>query len=149
VIGYSPAEPGLARALELPSGDVSFGGWSDLHPTLVLQNLGCEKTVYVTRTGEESGFATGVARLLGMDAATETKLYDLDNAESAFSLSLAETDATWCTNWNEKSATDLPGITSDSYSAPMESSDEFFTRSDDAYPQVSASIGKRGCSVGQ
>jgi hypothetical protein len=149
VISYSPAEPGLSRALELPSGDVSFGGWSDLAPTLVLENLGCEKVVYVTRTGEESGFAVGIAKLLGMDSATETKLYDLDNADSAFSMSLSESDASWCTNWNEQSATDLPGITADSYSAPMESSDEFFTRGDDAYPKVSSSIGKRGCSVGQ
>jgi hypothetical protein len=146
VIGYSPAEPGLARALELGSGDVSFGGWSDLHPTLVLENLGCEKVVYVTRTGEESGFAIGIARLLGMDDAGQAALYDLDNPDSAFSKSLSEADAAWCTNWNEQSATDLPGITSDSYSAPMESSDEFFTRGDNAYPKVSASISKRGCS---
>lgn len=145
-ISYSPAEPGLARALELGSGDVSFGGWSDLHPTLVLENLGCEKVVYVTRTGEESGFAVGIARLLGMDDAGQTALYDLDNPDSAFSKSLSEADAAWCTNWNEQSATDLPGITSDSYEAPMESSDEFFTRGDNAYPKVSASIGKRGCS---
>jgi hypothetical protein len=146
-ISYSPAEPGLARALELPSGDVSFGGWSDLHPTLVLENLGCEKVVYVTRTGEESGFAVGIAKLLGMDATTETALYDLDNPDSAFSQSLSESDATWCTNWNEQSATDLPGITADSYHAQMESSDEFFTRGEDAYPKVSASISKRGCSA--
>ena len=146
VISYSPAEPGLARALELPSGDVSFGGWSDLHPTLVLENLGCEKVVYVTRTGDESGFAVGIAQLLGMDAATEDKLYNLDNPESSFSKSISEADATWCTNWNEQSATDLPGITADSWSAPMESTDEFFTRGDNAYPGVKASINKRGCS---
>jgi hypothetical protein len=147
VISYSPAEPGLARALELPSGDVSFGGWSDLAPTLVLENLGCEKVVYVTRTGEESNFAIGIAQLLGMDAATNTALYDLDNPESAFSKSLSESDAAWCTNWNEQSATDLPGITADSYNAPMESTDEFFTAGDNAYPKVSASVSKRGCSI--
>jgi len=145
-ISYSPAEPGLSRALELPSGDISFGGWSDLAPTLVLENLGCEKVVYVTRTGEESEFAVGIARLLGMDAATETDLYDLDNASSAFSKSLSESDAAWCTNWNEQSATDLPGITADSYSAPMEATGEFFTAGDNAYPGVKASINKRGCS---
>jgi hypothetical protein len=147
VISYSPAEPGLSRALELSSGDVSFGGWSDLAPTLVLENLGCEKVVYVTRTGEESGFAVGIAQLLGMDDATKTALYDLDNKDSAFSRSLAETEATWCTNWNEQSATDLPGITADSFSPPMESSDEFFTAGANPYPKVSASIGKRGCSA--
>ncbi len=146
-ISYSPAEPGLSRALEMKSGDVSFGGWSDLAPTLVLENLGCEKVVYVTRTGEESGFAVGIAQLLGMDAATNTALYDLDNPASSFSKSLSESDAAWCTNWNEQSATDLPGITADSYSAPMESADSFFTQGDNAYPEVSASISKRGCSA--
>ncbi len=80
--------------MELPSGDVSAGGWSDLHPTLVLANLGCEKIVYVTRTGDESGFAIGVAKLLGMNAADQDALYNLDE-DSAYSLSLAESSATW------------------------------------------------------
>lgn len=146
-ISYSPAEPGLARALELPSGDVSFGGWSDLAPALVLENLGCEKVVYVTRTGDESEFAIGIAQLLGMDDATKTALYDLDNPESSFSKSLSESDAAWCTNWNEQSATDLPGITADSYNAPMESADGFFTKGDNAYDNVKSSINKRGCSA--
>jgi hypothetical protein len=127
---------------------VSFGGWSDLAPTLVLENLGCEKVVYVTREGEESNFAVGIAKLLGMDATGETALYDLDNKDSAFSRSLSESNASWCTNWNAQSATDLPGITADSYSAPMESSDKFFTSGDTAYPRVSSAIHKRGCSPG-
>ncbi|MGH1346006.1 MAG: hypothetical protein ACRBN8_30860, partial [Nannocystales bacterium] len=46
-LSYSPAEPGLARALELPDGTVSAGGWSDLHPTLALRNMGCDNVVYV------------------------------------------------------------------------------------------------------
>lgn len=146
-ISLSPAEPGLARALELPSGDLSFGGWSDLAPALVLENLGCEKVVYVTRTGDESQFAIGIAELLGMDATTKTALYDLDNPESSFSKSLSESDAAWCTNWNDQSAADLPGITADSYDAPMESADAFFTKGDNAYGKVSASINKRGCSA--
>lgn len=144
-LSYSPAEPGLSRALELSSGDVSFGGWSDLHPSLVLKNLGCEKVVYVTRRGEESGFAIGTAKLLGMDAATETALYDLDS-NSAYAQSIEQADATWCTDWNNKSATDLPGITADSFDAPMESSDEFFTAGENAYPKAKSGIGIRGCT---
>ncbi|MBX3162708.1 MAG: hypothetical protein KF773_42495 [Deltaproteobacteria bacterium] len=144
-ISYSPAEPGLSRALELPSGDVSFGGWSDLHPTLVLKNLGCENVVYVTRRGDESDFATGVARLLGMDAAEQAALYDLDG-DSAFAKSLAESDATWCTDWNSKSATDLPGITTDGYTAPMESSAPAFLSGENAYPNARRSVGLRGCT---
>jgi hypothetical protein len=147
VLSYSPAEPGLARALELPSADVSFGGWSDLHPSLVLKNLGCEKVVYVTRTGDESGFAIGVARLLGMDAEAEHALYDLDS-DSAYAQSVVESDASWCTDWNNQSATDLPGITADGYSAPMESADDFFTAGDNPYPNAAESIGLRGCTPG-
>jgi hypothetical protein len=146
-LSYSPAEPGLARALELPSGDVSFGGWSDLHPTLVLENLGCEKVVYVTRAGDESGFAIGVAQMLGMDAATERALYDLDS-DSAYARSVAAADASWCTDWNNQDALDLPGITADGYFAPMESADEFFTAGDNPYPNTAESVGLRGCTPG-
>lgn len=146
-LAYSPAEPGLARGLELPDGRVSTGGWSDLHPVLALRNLGCEQVVYVTRTGDESGFALGVAGLLGMNADESTELYDLDS-DSAFALSLNETDATWCTNWNEQSGTDLVGISADGYNAPMESTSEFFTESASSYPNLSDATGKRGCTAG-
>ena len=146
-LSYSPAEPGLARGLELPDGRVSTGGWSDLHPVLALRNLGCEQVVYVTRTGDESGFATGVAELLGMSADQSNELYDLDS-DSSFALSLHETDATWCTNWNEQSGTDLVGISADSYNAPMESTSQFFTEGASTYPNLSAATDKRGCTPG-
>ena len=70
------------------------------------QDVGCDQVVYVTRTGNESGFALGVARLLGMNAADEAALYDLDNPESSYSQSISEADGVWCTNWNDISATD-------------------------------------------
>jgi hypothetical protein len=146
-LSYSPAEPGLARGLELPDGRISTGGWSDLHPVLALRNLGCEQVVYVTRTGDESGFATGVAQLLGMSDDQSKELYDLDS-DSSFALSLHETDATWCTNWNEQSGTDLVGISADSYNAPMESTSPFFTDGVSTYPNLSAATDKRGCTPG-
>jgi len=146
-LSYSPAEPGLARAQELGDGRISAGGWSDLHPVLALRNMGCENIVYVTRTGEESGFAMGVAKLLGMDDAAQTSLYDLD-AESSYALSLTEADATWCTNWNAQSGTDLLGITIDGYNAPMESHSPFFTDSDVVYDNLSEATDLRGCTPG-
>ena len=55
---------------------MSAGGWSDLAPTLVLKNMGCERVVYVTREGDESGFATKIAKNLGMDEAAWKALYE-------------------------------------------------------------------------
>ena len=146
-LSFSPAEPGLARALELGDGRLSAGGWSDLHPVQALRNMGCENVVYVTRTGEESGFAIGVAGLLGMDAETQKSLYNLD-AESSYALSLTEADATWCTDWNSHSGTDLLGITLDGYNAPMESHNAFFTDSPTVYENLSEATDLRGCTPG-
>ncbi len=147
VLSFSPAEPGLARALELDDELVSFGGWSDLSPVMALRNIGCENVVYVTRRGEESSFATGVATLLGMSSAEKAELYDLD-ANSSYTVALEETDATWCTDWNNKEATDLLGITLDGYNAPMEATSEYFTRADPSYDNLSEATGLRGCTPG-
>ncbi len=146
-LAFSPAEPGLARALEIDAAQVSAGGWSDLHPTLVLANLGCEEIVYVTRRGDESSFATGVAEQLGMDEAGKAALYDLD-APSSFSASISEADAVWCTDWNAQSPTDLAGVFADAYSAPMQASSRFFTDGVDPYSGVAPELGLRGCSTG-
>jgi len=144
VLSYSPAEPGLARALELDDANVSAGGWSDLHPVLVLENLGCEQVVYVTRRGDESGFARGVARLLGMSEADEAALYDLDQA-SAFDLSIREADGVWCTDWNEMPAFPTEQISADAYSAPLVTSSAFFDDADAPYPNRTESMTARGC----
>lgn len=67
-LSTSPAEPGLARILPIREGVLSAGGWSDLHPTLILQAHGCQDIVYITRRGGESFFAQGVIkRLLDID----------------------------------------------------------------------------------
>lgn len=63
-LSTSPAEPGLANLLKLESGLISAGGWSDLHPTLILRAHGCEEIVYITRKGGESLFAQGVIKKL-------------------------------------------------------------------------------------
>lgn len=145
-LSYSPAEPGLARALELPDGKVSAGGWSDLHPVLVLKDIGCDKVVYITRTDGAANFAIGVAGLLGMGEQEQRELYDLDNPESSFSQSLRAADAVWCTNWNNIDALDVDAVTRDAYNAPLQTTDEYF-RGDAAYANVVADTGLVGCSV--
>lgn len=145
VLGYSPAEPGLARALPIDATTVSAGGWSDLHPVLVLKDIGCDKVVYVTRTDAESGFATGVAGLLGMTPTDQSDLYDLTNPESSFSQSLREADAVLCTNWNQIEATQIEALISDAYNAPLQSTDAFF--SGKGHTNVVADSGKLGCST--
>ncbi len=111
VLSLSPAEPGLASFQEFTTAQgeslISAGGWSDLHPVLVLKAAGCQDVVYVTRAGSESLFAQGIAkRLLGWkkdsaaDQAAWSALYDLDNPQSSYSRSLAQASAVLCTNWD-------------------------------------------------
>lgn len=146
VLALSPAEPGLARALEIDDELVSAGGWSDLHPVLVLENMGCEEVVYVTRRGEESGFAAQVATQLGMTEEDRTALWSLEEP-SGFSLSLEEADAVWCTDWNSFSATDVAAISADAYAPPMVSNDPFFVDGSNAYDDVSDGTGLTGCGT--
>jgi hypothetical protein len=148
VLTFSPAEPGLARAQEMTGDLVSAGGWSDLHPVLALENMGCEEVVYVTRTGDESKFARGVATLLGLTAQQHSDLYDLDNADSSFAISVERANGTWCTNWNDFSASQIEQIYDDGFNAPLETSDAFFTQAERPYDRTLEDIGKRGCTPG-
>jgi hypothetical protein len=63
-LATSPAEPGLSNLVDLNQNIISAGGWSDLHPTLVLRAYGCQDIVYLTRRGGESLFAQGVMKKL-------------------------------------------------------------------------------------
>jgi hypothetical protein len=146
VLSYSPAEPGLSRALHITDETVSAGGWSDLHPVLVLKDIGCDKVVYVTRTDPESNFALGVAGLLGMDADDRDALYDLSDEESSFSQSIEAADAVWCTNWNDIEATDIEAVVTDAYGARMFTDDAFFTDGERAYENITTEPGVEGCS---
>ncbi|HEU5056742.1 MAG TPA: hypothetical protein VFU21_09450, partial [Kofleriaceae bacterium] len=146
VLSFSPAEPGLARALELGDGRFSAGGWPDLHPVQVLENLGCDQVVYVTRRGAESGFAQGVGRVLGMSAGEQAELYDL-GSKSSFAAALERAGAVWCTDWNQVGG-DLVSLAADAYSAPMETSRAFFAEGPGAYPAASSGLGVVGCTPG-
>lgn len=119
ILRASPAEPGLSRLTELPAGRTSAGGWSDLAPVLVLKNAGCKQVVYVTREGDESGFATKIAKRLSMDEAAWKRLYDL-SGESAYTRSVREADGVWCTNWNSFGDLQQREMSLDSFAAPLE-----------------------------
>lgn len=108
----------------------------------MLRNLGCDKVVYLTRQGDESSFARGVAGLLGMSADEDAALYDLDE-DSAFELSLQQTDATWCTDWNNQPAFPTRTIVGHAYDAPLYSHDAYF---DGGYANLSRTGGARGCT---
>ncbi|MEQ1878735.1 MAG: hypothetical protein ABL958_18985, partial [Bdellovibrionia bacterium] len=132
-LSLSPAEPGLSPILPYKVGgrDVySAGGWSDLHPVLMLKAAGCQRVVYVTRKGGESMFGQGVAnRLAGSDRNWDklrrkpkelerqnlllnklgeesspdvlwSSLYNVANPDSSFMLSVRTADAVLCTNWD-------------------------------------------------
>ena len=148
-LSLSPAEPGLARALEIgDTGLVSVGGWPDLEPTLVLRNLGCEEVLLLTRRGEvQGGFGPSVAKLLGASEAEDAALYDLDG-DSAIHRSLAEADAVWCTDWNNLPASELVKVIDDGWSAPMETQDPYFTDAANPYPNALPTLGEGGCSPG-
>ncbi|MCB9636737.1 MAG: hypothetical protein H6721_31890, partial [Sandaracinus sp.] len=146
VLSYSPAEPGLTRGLELPDGRVSVGGWSDLQPTLVLKNLGCDKVVFVTRSGGAGGFLAQIATLLGIDEDETSALFGLDTPGASFRESIAEAAGVWCTDWDAPSITDLPAMFSAGYDAPLETRDPWL-RAADAYEGVTDRTGLPGCTL--
>jgi hypothetical protein len=141
ILKSSPAEPGLSVAVELKQtakniGEpvLSFGGWPDLHPVLVLKASGCKNVVFITRSGGDSLFGQGVfKRLTQLDGFEWNKMtpevndkgissdltsswgrfYNLGNSQSSFSLSLKESSAIYCTNWNALKIQDGPSRLSD------------------------------------
>jgi hypothetical protein len=148
-LSMSPAEPGLSRAIEIDADQVSAGGWSDLQPVLVLKNMGCDQVVYLTRRGGESGFAQGVAALLGIDPDTATALYDLTEPTSGFSQSLGAADGVWCTDWNTFSGTQVQEISADGYGAPfVTDADAFTTAAPTACPNATPAASFPGCTPG-
>lgn len=138
-----------------PSGGVvpyvadiySAGGWSDLHPTLVLKASGCEDIVYITRQGGESVFGqqifirlTGYTEKIsffknikdrnrdGWKNLTEeeenspwNKLYNLANPNSSFNLSLKTANAVYCTDWDHFNIFkgEVSQTLTDAYHAPV------------------------------
>ncbi|MBY0315130.1 MAG: hypothetical protein K2Q26_06400 [Bdellovibrionales bacterium] len=144
-LGLSPAEPGLSplKRFTTQRGErlISAGGWSDLHPVIVLKAAGCQDVIYVTRRGGESLFAQGVAkRLLGADErwlkgweelATPSEgvdddrtslwssLYNIANPKSSFQRALQGATAILCTDWNSFDVkSQMSPMISESYQSP-------------------------------
>jgi hypothetical protein len=145
VLRTSPAEPGLSRFVELADGRISAGGWSDLAPVLALRNMGCEHVLYVTREGDESGFAVKIAKKLGLTESDWKTLYDL-GSDSAYTKSLEQADGVWCTNWNSFGDLAQKEMALESYNATLETNGGLPARSMRKYSNISESTGKAGCT---
>ena len=129
-------------------GVLSAGGWSDLHPTLVLKANGCDDVIYITRQGGESVFGQQIFIRIsgytdkisfwkdiadhnreGFTNLTEeeenspwNKLYNLGNPNSSYSQSIKVADAVYCTNWdayNVLKPGQLEPALKDSWNAPV------------------------------
>tara|TARA_Y100000782_G_scaffold4962_1_gene5893 strand:- start:147009 stop:148898 length:1890 start_codon:yes stop_codon:yes gene_type:complete len=125
----------------------SAGGWSDLHPTLVLKARGCEDIVYITRQGGESVFGQQVfIRLTGYtdkisfwkdikkgnrngwinlsdeeEKSPWNQLYNLMNPESSYNKSIGAATAIYCTDWDKFSVLkgEIQPTLDDAYHAPV------------------------------
>lgn len=149
VLAASPAEPGLSRFVALSDGRYSGGGWSDLAPALVLKNIGCQQVIYVTREGDESNFATKIAKQAGMSSTDWSALYDLENETSSYAFSVKTADGVWCTNWNGFKDSEMPAEVLDSFSAPFEVRASFIPGDQSrAYKRTVSRTGKPGCTPG-
>jgi len=121
VLATSPAEPGLSRIVAINQQQLSAGGWSDLHPTLILKAHGCENIIYVTRKGEESKFAQGVfKRLTNADEQTSRQFFDMNNSQSSISRSYQNATQIKCTNWDKFDVKkDMNGLVEEAMQAPL------------------------------
>lgn len=123
VLALSPAEPGLSSLVPFPSNasKISLGGFADLHPTLALKNAGCEKVIYITRQGSDSGYATDVSKLLGMDLKEGGEFDQIYNIKknSSFSQSVTQSDIVYCTDWDKTGRTDLKKTDEKAWNAPI------------------------------
>lgn len=144
ILQFSPAEPGLSRALELPDGRVSAGGWSDPVPTQVLRALGCRRVVLVNRRDGIGGFTTGVATLLGASQQELDDLFDLSDPSSGFSTALRRASGVWCTDWDAPDQFDIRGLSAEGWEPPLETRDPRLLR----YENAGTDLGIPGCTPG-
>ncbi len=127
VLLRSPAEPGLSNLVPMGDEMYSSGGWSDLHPIPVLEDIGCEKVVYISRTDLiDSEYGQGITRLFNIPEEVSHKLYDINNPESSSSKALKAADAVICSDWNSFSAVQFKSHFEDSYNAPVATQDSEF-----------------------
>lgn len=121
-LSLSPAEPGLANIQALTATQASMGGWADLHPVQVLENLGCETVIYITRQEVGADFAVDVSKQLNATSEDMRNLYGM-HREGRLSSNMQAwlaADGAWCTDWNSFA---VPGqiqeLWADGYNAPL------------------------------
>ncbi|MBI1860998.1 MAG: hypothetical protein HYR96_08775 [Deltaproteobacteria bacterium] len=150
----SPAEPGLSAIQPINDELLSAGGWSDLHPVMVLKAVGCENVAYITRHDPESDFAIGVAKQLGMTDEEENALYTLGNQPgrdiSSFQRSLNMADGIWCTEWDKFGGFEIPDMVRNAYRTPLITESPFFEAPRGTRPpRLVKHSQKVGCSMTQ
>ncbi|MFK7888814.1 MAG: hypothetical protein AB8G16_18300 [Gammaproteobacteria bacterium] len=144
IVSVSPAEPGLSRALELPDGRVSAGGWSDAVPTQVLKALNCPRVILVNRRDGIGSFTAGVARQLGASEAQLDAQFSLEDPNSGFARSLSEADGVWCTDWDAPGTFDVAGLFAAGWNPPLETADRKLL----TYGNAGTGLGIAGCTPG-
>ena len=132
----------MSRAVALPDGRVSAGGWTDPVPAQVLRAIGCRRIVLVNRKDGIGGFTTGVAGLLGASDEELDALYDLGDPDSGFTSALIEADGVWCTDWDAPDQFDIRALSAEGYDAPLETSDQRLL----SYENASTNLGIVGCT---
>ncbi|MEL7368577.1 MAG: hypothetical protein AAFN74_06685 [Myxococcota bacterium] len=145
ILQLSPAEPGLSRALELPDGRVSAGGWTDPVPSQVLRAIGCRRVILVNRRDGIGSFTTGVAGLLGASEDDLDALYDLADPQSGFTSALRAAAGVWCTDWDAPDTLDIRGLSAQGFSPPLETADRRLLR---RYSGAGTNLGIGGCTPG-
>ena len=144
ILQFSPAEPGLSRALELPNGQVSAGGWTDPVPSQVLKAVGCRRVVLINRRDGIGNFTTSVASLLGATSSDLDSLYDLSDVNSGFTSALRAATGVWCTDWDAPDTLDIRALSAEGYAPPLETRNRRLLR----YPFAGTGLGIPGCTVG-
>jgi len=147
VLAASPAEPGLARGIELPDDRISVGGWADPAPVQALRAIGCENVAFVNRRGDTGWFVRAVSEHLGMDEAEEATLWDLEEPGSGMWTALDDADAVWCADWDQPAVTNHAALFADGWNAPVASTAPFFTDAEKPIPTLVPFVDEEGCGL--
>jgi hypothetical protein len=149
VLNLSPREPGIDSAqcmISEASGNsqakwvsvrdvadvsacikVSTGGWPDLEPIPVLQDVGCKEVILIQRAGPATKFALAMTTFLSKDTVQRNQvthdLYNLENPASSYSMSLDMASGVLCTNWDSIEPTQLECMYDHSYNSKVQVKD--------------------------
>jgi hypothetical protein len=125
VLERSPPEPTLSRGVPINDEMVSVAGWFDPTPAQVLTAMGCDHVVLLNAPDRASGFIKDIPLALGASPEMVNNLYSLEDKESSFVTALRETDASYCTDWNDPSISlfDVNAIADTGNVSPLLSND--------------------------